>query len=168
MCWALVLFSLIEASDENAEAAVRRDERQLEKTRSIESAKMSDGGVLASNSFNNVVRLKLETRKEIEFSKIWHETKDWNEKVIKDAVIFATAHTPRPTTGFNYAKTSQSDLHDAEVQMQFNSLIWPSLKLRGWTSTSNATAKTIYIFHQNEVRLPLRYKHSTHCTLYRY
>jgi hypothetical protein len=153
MCWALIFFSLIEASDENAETAVRRDERQLEKTREVEFAKRSDGGVLAFNTFNNDLSLNLETRKANEFTKIWREIKEWNEKIITDAVFFATTHVPRSTTGLYQSKSSQADvkLYEAEVQAQFNSLIWPSLKLRGWTSISNSNAKTIYLLHQNEV-----------------
>jgi hypothetical protein len=151
MCWALVFFSLIEASDENAEAAIRRDEKQLEKARDIEFAKNSDGGVLALNSTNDDTRLNLETRKANEFTKIWNELKDWNEKIIKDAVLFAAANTPRSTTGLCQSKTSHADLHETELQMQFNSLIWPSLKLRGWTSIPNENAKSIYMFKNNEV-----------------
>ena len=153
MCWALVLFALIESVDENAEVAVRRDERQLEKTREIEFSKSSDGGVLVSNSFNNVAGLDLEARKSNEFTKIWHETKEWNNKVITDALLFATENKPQSTIECKQTKYFQSDLplHEAEVHRQFNSLIWPSLKLRGWTSHSNANAKTIYSFRQNEV-----------------
>ena len=153
MCWALIFFSLIESSDENAEAAVRRAERQLEKTRELESSKSSDGGVLVFNSLNNVVDLTLEARRANEFTKLWHETKEWSKKIISDAVLFATAHKARWTTGLNKSRKSQSDLqmHETEVHVQFNSLIWPSLKLRGWTSISNANAKTLYTFHQIEV-----------------
>ena len=106
-----------------------------------------------SNSFNNVAGLDLEARKSNEFTKIWHETKEWNNKVITDALLFATENKPQSTIECKQTKYFQSDLplHEAEVHRQFNSLIWPSLKLRGWTSHSNANAKTIYSFRQNEV-----------------
>lgn len=153
MCWTLVLFSLIETVDENAELAVRRDERQFEKTREVELSKSANGGILASNAFKSGLGLDLELRKEKEFRKLWHETKNWNNKVISDAVLFATSNTPRPTVGLYQSKSSQSaqSFYGADVQAQFNSLVWPSLKLRGWTSIVNANAKTIYTFHQNEV-----------------
>jgi hypothetical protein len=153
MCWALILFALLETVDENADIAARRDERQFEKLREVELSKSADGGVLASNSSKGGSGLDLVERKENEFTKIWREIKDWNNKVISDAVSFAASNAPRSTTGLYQSKSSQSvrSPHDAEVHAQFNSLIWPSLKLRGWTSNLNANGKTIYMFRQKEV-----------------
>lgn len=119
----------------------------------MELSKRADGGILASNAFKSGLGLDLELRKEKEFKKLWHETINWNNKVISDAVLFATSNTPRSTIGLYQRKSSQSvqSFHGADVQAQFNSLVWPSLKLRGWTSLVTANAKTIYTFHQNEV-----------------
>ena len=123
-------FALLETVDENAEIAFRRDERQFEKSREAEFLKVADGGVLASNSLKGGSGLDLVVRKENEFAKIWRETKDWNDKIISDAVLFAISNAPRSTTGLYQSKSSQSiqSNHDAEVHREFNSLIWPSLK----------------------------------------
>ena len=153
MCWSLVLFSLIEAVDENAEIAIRRDEKQLEKTREVESSRNSDGGILANNSLPGGLGLNLEARKANEFSRIWDESKYWIHKLIADVISFAAENTPRSTIGLYTSKSIEPSLsiRGDEFQAQFDSLIWPSLKLRGWTSSLNTNTKMLYIYGQNEV-----------------
>jgi hypothetical protein len=152
MCWSIVLSSIVEAADENVENAVKRDEKQAEKIRELESSKITDGGVLASNSSKVVTSYDFDNRKQSEFNKIWEEMKSWAEKVITDAVSFASDSAPRSTTDLDQNKHEPShvSIRD-EMEARFNSSVWPPLKSRGWKSELAADSTTRYWFNAKEV-----------------
>lgn len=163
MCWSIVLWSIIESVTENTEIAARREVKIDEKNRELElSIKSSNdatevhgGGVLFLNSSREIV-FDAKKFKENEFTKLWHETKDWMSRLIADAVAFASSNTGRTTSG-NQKLSSHSYLmnFEAEEEAKFLSSVWPLLKSRGWKSelkVDKARNKTHYMFNGNKVR----------------
>jgi hypothetical protein len=152
MCWSIVLLSMVEAIDEIVESAVKREEKQAEKMKELGSFTISNVGVLATNSSRDFTCSDITFRKNREFIAIWYETNDWNEKLIADAVSFAKANTPRLTTDFEQNKSERSHTSMCnDTETMFKSNVWPSLKLRGWTSTVGANEINKYCFNGNEV-----------------
>lgn len=170
MCWAMLLFTLREAADEDALNAKRRAERKAQKQREAREAEATDtaakesGGVLGSDLDALAGQNDLGDQLKVSFKKLVDANASWLTKVIQDAVVFAKAYPPRSKNAMERALQSHHSSESPSAPQSLPSLfvanLWPSLKSRGWTAEvivdGEFSGTTCYTHSGKEVRHPVR------------
>ncbi|GAX26228.1 chromodomain-helicase-DNA-binding protein 7 [Fistulifera solaris] len=155
MSWSLVLTSLIEAAQEEAQVAKKKDERIL-KQKAVETHEedRQNGGVLASKAnlleeeSSNVSDEELEKA----FKYLWKSVSSWAGQAVRDAVDYASTSTPRDSKTLSriLRKPPPSELTINDIHSKFARSVWPSLKTRGWTANveteGSSAGQTRYVY----------------------
>jgi hypothetical protein len=163
MCWAMLLFSIREAADDDALNAKRRAQRKAEKQREASEAEAADaaakesGGVLGSNLDELADQNDLGEQLSVSFKKLIDANATWLPKALQDATDYAKAHPPRTRNAVARSLRSHSEGPAAPQSLQtlFAANMWPSLKSRGWTAVSVVDGEfggtVCYSYSGNEV-----------------
>lgn len=141
MTWAMLLFSMREAAEDDAHSAKRRAERKAEKQRiasetDVEaSIAKESGGILGTNLDELAGKNDLGDQFNVSFRRLADTNASWLTMAIQDATEYAIAHTPRSKNAVDRAHQSNaSNSAPQSLETLFVSNLWPSLKCRGWTA----------------------------------
>lgn len=165
MSWAMLLFSVREAAEEDALNARRRAQRKAEKQLDANQAEAADtaakegGGVLGSNLDELAGQNDLGDQLPVSFRKIVDGHSSWLAKVVQDAVEYANSHPHRSKSTLDRAVHSQNSSEISTSPQSLTSLfvanLWPSLKTRGWAAEvmveGEFAGTTCYTFQGKEV-----------------
>ena len=165
MSWAMLLFLIREAAEEDALNAKRRAQRKAEKQLNANGAEVADavategGGVLGSNLDELAERNDLGDQLVVSFKKLVDANASWLSKVFQDATEYANSHPHRSKNAFERAVHSHNSAEVNNVKQSLPSLfvanLWPSLKSRGWTAEVTVEGEfagtTCYVHDGNEV-----------------
>jgi hypothetical protein len=138
MSWTVILTTIIETVEEEAETNRRRDIKEREKAREEEiKGKNSGGGVLAIDRSQDPGNLELEELKQKAFSKIWESNSRWLKDLLIDATAYAKETTPRSKAVIDRIVhmgkiSSEQRKNNTDSLSLIVANVWPSLKSRGW------------------------------------
>lgn len=171
MCWSLLLFILREVADDDARNAKRREQRKAEKEReaseveTTEAAAKESGGVLGSDLGTQADQNDMADKLAESFKKLVDSNESWLSLAIQDATTFAGANLPRSKNALQRALRSRSPNESSTPQSLptlFAANLWPSLKSRGWTTSTivdgEFSGTICYSYMGKEVRFVYEYR----------
>lgn len=138
MSWTVILTTIIEAAEEEAETIRRREIKERDKAREEEmKGKDSAGGVLAIDLSLDHDNPDLEELKQKAFTKLWESNSKWIHCLLIDATAYAKEMAPRSKDVIDRilhrGKTSTEQLkNNPDCLTLVAANVWPSLKSRGW------------------------------------